>query len=219
MLPFPPNKSTLHEFESFGEQADSPQSVQYLYSFHSSVSFSSTLDWHSRSFKAPQRPRINLRTSQQVRVLQEAEDPELHLAAPKTMAQCTANANPGKVIQNAKANVKDPRTVPTELASAAAVKVRPADLGLIRSLSKSDSDLLASPLGEEDGGLAGRSGSVSNCSSGQPSIERMPSFASEWDEVTNTRALGMGNKWEGAGGRGSGTLDVKACRGFFFKWS
>ncbi|KAF0034629.1 hypothetical protein F2P81_012387 [Scophthalmus maximus] len=144
---------------------------------------SSTLDWHSRSFKAPQRPRINLRTSQQVRVLQEAEDPELHLAAPKTMAQCTANANPAKVIQNAKAGVKDPRTVPTELASAAAVKVRPADLGLIRSLSKSDSDLLASPLGEEDGGLAGRSGSVSNCSSGQPSIERMPSFASEWDEI------------------------------------
>lgn len=91
----------------------------------------------------------------------------------KTMADCTRDAKPTKV--DAQADVKD---------SAAAVKVRPADLGLIRSLSKSDSDLLASPLAEEeDGGLAGRSGSVSNCSSGQPSAERMPSFASEWDEV------------------------------------
>lgn len=93
----------------------------------------------------------------------------------KTMADCTRDAKPTKVTRNAQADVKD---------SAAAVKVRPADLGLIRSLSKSDSDLLASPLAEEeDGGLAGRSGSVSNCSSGQPSAERMPSFASEWDEV------------------------------------
>uniref|UniRef100_A0A3Q4MJD6 Ankyrin repeat and sterile alpha motif domain containing 1Ab n=1 Tax=Neolamprologus brichardi TaxID=32507 RepID=A0A3Q4MJD6_NEOBR len=33
------------------------------------------------------------------------------------------------------------------------------------------------------GSLVGRSGSVSNCSSGQPSMERMPSFASEWDEI------------------------------------
>uniref|UniRef100_A0A3B4ZHQ5 Ankyrin repeat and SAM domain-containing protein 1A-like n=1 Tax=Stegastes partitus TaxID=144197 RepID=A0A3B4ZHQ5_9TELE len=55
--------------------------------------------------------------------------------------------------------------------------------------SKSDSDLLASPLGEEDGGLAGRSGSVSNCSSGQPSMEGMPSFASEWDEGACGKAL------------------------------
>ncbi|XP_049427636.1 ankyrin repeat and SAM domain-containing protein 1A isoform X4 [Epinephelus fuscoguttatus] len=97
------------------------------------------------------------------------------------MAECTQDANPAKVNQNLKADMKDSREV--SAASVAAVKVRPADLGLIRSLSKSDSDLLASPLGEEDGGLAGRSGSVSNCSSGQPSMERMPSFASEWDEI------------------------------------
>ncbi|XP_033482756.1 ankyrin repeat and sterile alpha motif domain containing 1Ab isoform X3 [Epinephelus lanceolatus] len=96
------------------------------------------------------------------------------------MAECTQD-NPAKVNQNLKADMKDSREV--SAASVAAVKVRPADLGLIRSLSKSDSDLLASPLGEEDGGLAGRSGSVSNCSSGQPSMERMPSFASEWDEI------------------------------------
>lgn len=99
------------------------------------------------------------------------------------MAECTPDANPAKVVQNPKADIKDSSEVSAESASVAAVKARPADLGLIRSLSKSDSDLLASPLGEEDGGLAGRSGSVSNCSSGQPSMERMPSFASEWDEV------------------------------------
>lgn len=63
------------------------------------------------------------------------------------------------------------------------LRARPTSLGLTRSLSKSDSDLLASPLGEEDGGLAGRCGSVSNCRSGQSSMARMPSFASEWDEV------------------------------------
>ncbi|KAM7423076.1 hypothetical protein PAMA_010890 [Pampus argenteus] len=98
------------------------------------------------------------------------------------MAQCTPDANPTKVIQNPKADIKDSSEVSAESASPA-VRVRPADLGLIRSLSKSDSDLLASPLGEEDGGLAGRSGSVSNCKSGQPSVERMSSFASEWDEI------------------------------------
>lgn len=113
------------------------------------------------------------------------------------MAECTQDANPAKVNQNLKADMKDSREV--SAASVAAVKVRPADLGLIRSLSKSDSDLLASPLGEEDGGLAGRSGSVSNCSSGQPSMERMPSFASEWDEVISGSGDGKqvgGCQWQ-----------------------
>lgn len=113
----------------------------------------------------------------------KTEGTELHLAAPRTMAECTQDANPTKVIQSPEADVKRLSEVSAESASAAAVKVRPTDVGLIRSLSKSDSDLLASPLGEEDGSLVGRSGSVSNCSSGQPSMERMPSFASEWDEV------------------------------------
>lgn len=120
------------------------------------------------------------------------------------MAECTPDAHPTKVIQTPKAGITDSNEVSAESTSKATVKVRPADLGLIRSLSKSDSDLLASPLGEEDGGLAGRSGSVSNCSSGQPSTERMHSFASEWDEVI-LRALGMGNKWEGVEDGGSGT--------------
>lgn len=98
------------------------------------------------------------------------------------MADCIPD-NTTSVIQNPKADLKDGTKVSPESASAAVIKVRPADLGLIRSLSKSDSDLLASPVGEEDGGLGNRSGSVANCSSGQPSIEHMPSFASEWDEV------------------------------------
>ncbi|XP_041638562.1 ankyrin repeat and SAM domain-containing protein 1A isoform X2 [Cheilinus undulatus] len=101
------------------------------------------------------------------------------------MAESTPDSNPStKVIQNQeKTDCKDTFEV-SDSAAVAAVKARPSDLGLIRSLSKSDSDLLASPPGEEDGGgLAGRSGSVSNCSSGQPSMERMPSFASEWDEI------------------------------------
>lgn len=71
----------------------------------------------------------------------------------------------------------------------AAVRPRPADLALIRCLSKSDSDLLASPVGEEDEGLAERSGSVSNCSSGQTAMKRMPSFASEWDEIEKIMSL------------------------------
>ncbi|XP_062420118.1 ankyrin repeat and SAM domain-containing protein 1A isoform X6 [Pungitius pungitius] len=86
------------------------------------------------------------------------------------MADCTQGAKPTKVTRDPQAGIKDSA-------------VRPADLGLSRSWSKSDSDLLASPLAEEDGGQAGHSGSVSNCSSGQPSTERMPSFASEWDEI------------------------------------
>ncbi|XP_029989546.1 ankyrin repeat and SAM domain-containing protein 1A isoform X2 [Sphaeramia orbicularis] len=97
------------------------------------------------------------------------------------MAQCMEEANLDKVVQNPK-DIEDSSEVFAESASAP-VSVRTTDLGLIRNLSKSDSDLLASPPGEEEGGFAGRSGSVSNCSSGQPSMERMPSFASEWDEI------------------------------------
>jgi hypothetical protein len=59
----------------------------------------------------------------------------------------------------------------------------PGDLKLTQSLSKPDSDLLVSPLGEEDGGLNSCCESVANCSSGNKQMERSPSFASEWDEV------------------------------------
>ncbi|XP_064154922.1 ankyrin repeat and SAM domain-containing protein 1A-like isoform X2 [Anguilla rostrata] len=59
----------------------------------------------------------------------------------------------------------------------------PGDLKLARSLSKSDSDLLVSPPGEEEGGLGSRSESVSNCSAGHKRLEKSPSFASEWDET------------------------------------
>ncbi|KAJ0036229.1 hypothetical protein NQD34_004906 [Periophthalmus magnuspinnatus] len=68
--------------------------------------------------------------------------------------------------------------------SGAACRTRPpGDLKLARSLSKSDSDLLVSPPNEEDGALANRSESVSNCSTGKKRLEKSPSFTSEWDEV------------------------------------
>ncbi|CAG04042.1 unnamed protein product, partial [Tetraodon nigroviridis] len=67
--------------------------------------------------------------------------------------------------------------------AAPAVRTRPGDLKLARSLSKSDSDLLVSPPVEEEGGLGNRSESVSNCSSGKKRLEKSPSFTSEWDEV------------------------------------
>ncbi|XP_077460123.1 uncharacterized protein LOC144076278 [Stigmatopora argus] len=71
-------------------------------------------------------------------------------------------------------------------------KVSAADnLRLTRSLSKSDSDLLAPSLGEGDGGHGARSGSVSER---KTTKERMPSFASEWDEV-NRLGIGEGRVW------------------------
>lgn len=75
---------------------------------------------------------------------------------------------------------KEPRD-----SGAGAVRMRPpGDLKLARSLSKSDSDLLVSPPGEEEGGLGNRSESVSNCSTGKKRLEKSPSFTSEWDEVS-----------------------------------
>lgn len=68
--------------------------------------------------------------------------------------------------------------------AASAVRTRPGDLKLARSLSKSDSDLLVSPPNEEEGGLGNRSESVSNCSTGKKRLEKSPSFTSEWDEVS-----------------------------------
>ncbi|XP_077387124.1 ankyrin repeat and sterile alpha motif domain containing 1Ab isoform X2 [Festucalex cinctus] len=90
------------------------------------------------------------------------------------MALSTPDADPSKAIQT---DGKEPGEVSAGLTPAA------VNLRLTRSLSKSDSDLLAPPLGEDDGGHAARSGSVSKCKQGQPSKERMPSFASEWDEI------------------------------------
>uniref|UniRef100_A0A8C1SA33 Ankyrin repeat and sterile alpha motif domain containing 1Ab n=1 Tax=Cyprinus carpio TaxID=7962 RepID=A0A8C1SA33_CYPCA len=64
-----------------------------------------------------------------------------------------------------------------------ALRKPPGHLKLARSLSKSDSDLLASPHCEDDGPLCGRSESLSNCADERKETEQMPSFASEWDEV------------------------------------
>lgn len=77
---------------------------------------------------------------------------------------------------------KEPRDSPFH-ASPSAGRVRPGDLKLARSLSKSDSDLLVSPPSEEEVGLGSRSESVSNCSAPKRRLEKSPSFTSEWDEV------------------------------------
>lgn len=70
-----------------------------------------------------------------------------------------------------------------QLAEHLPLRARPTCLDLTRSLSKLDSDLLASPLEEENGVLDGQSGSVSNDILGQSSTVYMHSFASVWDEV------------------------------------
>ncbi|XP_073795688.1 ankyrin repeat and SAM domain-containing protein 1A isoform X1 [Danio rerio] len=78
---------------------------------------------------------------------------------------------------------KEPRDSPKRSSPAVTRrKPPPRDLQLARSLSKSDSDLLVSPPGEEDVGLVGRSESVSNCSMSKRRLEKSPSFTSEWDE-------------------------------------
>lgn len=104
------------------------------------------------------------------------------------MAEIAPESNRADALQNPKAEKKN-QTWPepgsgSTPAPAPALRARPTSLALTRSLSKSDSDLLASPVGEEDGGLAGRCGSESNCRAGPSSTARLPSFASEWDEVT-----------------------------------
>ncbi|XP_050968539.1 ankyrin repeat and SAM domain-containing protein 1A isoform X3 [Labeo rohita] len=65
----------------------------------------------------------------------------------------------------------------------------PGHLKLARSLSKSDSDLLASPHCEDDGPLGGRCESLSNCVAERKEMEQMPSFASEWDEIEKIMSL------------------------------
>ncbi|XP_073795698.1 ankyrin repeat and SAM domain-containing protein 1A isoform X11 [Danio rerio] len=85
---------------------------------------------------------------------------------------------------------KEPRDSPKRSSPAVTRrKPPPRDLQLARSLSKSDSDLLVSPPGEEDVGLVGRSESVSNCSMSKRRLEKSPSFTSEWDEIEKIMTL------------------------------
>lgn len=98
------------------------------------------------------------------------------------MAEFTLDTDPTKVqVQSPKAET---RVSPAAANVAPAARVRPAELKLTCSLSKSDSDLLC---GEEDGALVGRCESV------------RPSFASEWDEVMLQPAL-AGGVWRQEGG-------------------
>uniref|UniRef100_A0A8C9QYW3 Ankyrin repeat and sterile alpha motif domain containing 1A n=1 Tax=Scleropages formosus TaxID=113540 RepID=A0A8C9QYW3_SCLFO len=73
------------------------------------------------------------------------------------------------------------------------------DLRLSRNLSRSDSDLLASPAIGEEVGFGGHDKSVYSCSTEEKQLERTPSYASEWDEV---RRLPLS-----AGGAGARALD------------
>lgn len=102
------------------------------------------------------------------------------------MAESNPDTIRANVFQNPKAKKKMLNGGLGEHPPMPALRARPTSLDLTRSLSKSDSDLLASPLEEENGVLAGRSGSVSNSISGQSSKVHMTSFASEWDEVRLT---------------------------------
>ncbi|XP_064162218.1 ankyrin repeat and SAM domain-containing protein 1A-like [Anguilla rostrata] len=86
------------------------------------------------------------------------------------------------VVHSRARDVRDARD-PPDATPPGKARPAPGDLKLTRSLSKSDSDLLVSPPGEEEGGLGGRSESVSDCSAGKKHMERSPSFTSEWDEI------------------------------------
>lgn len=101
------------------------------------------------------------------------------------MAESDAGTNQANIIQNPKTEKKILNEGLVEHLPVAVLQARPTSLDLTQSLSQSVSDLLVSPLEEENGGLAGRSGFVSNGISGQSSLH-IPSFASEWDEVIVT---------------------------------
>lgn len=83
MLPFPPKKSTLHEFESIGMPADS-LSLQYLYF---TALFLSALPLTGfpppEVLKLHKDPELISGLTIQVRVLQGTGDPELRVAGPK----------------------------------------------------------------------------------------------------------------------------------------
>ncbi|XP_076869994.1 ankyrin repeat and sterile alpha motif domain containing 1Ab isoform X4 [Brachyhypopomus gauderio] len=68
--------------------------------------------------------------------------------------------------------------------SSEAKRRTPGHLKLTRSLSKSDSDLLASPCGEEEG-----SGSPAGLRGKREQTERLSWFASEWDEIERIMTL------------------------------
>uniref|UniRef100_A0A8C5FFW5 Ankyrin repeat and sterile alpha motif domain containing 1A n=1 Tax=Gadus morhua TaxID=8049 RepID=A0A8C5FFW5_GADMO len=120
----------------------------------------------------------------------EAKAPE---AKPPTKAKAPPTAAPAPAAAAATPSPPRPNMEPRDGGGAGgspAGRMRPpGDLKLARSLSKSDSDLLVSPPGEEDGCLGSRSESVSNCSAGKKRLEKSPSFTSEWDEIEKIMTL------------------------------
>ena len=103
-------------------------------------------------------------------------------AAAAAMSAILADCDPKAIYATVN---KEPSGAGASVSASATPRMRPpGDLKLARSLSKSDSDLLVSPPGEEEGGLGNRSESVSNCSTSKRRLEKSPSFTSEWDEVS-----------------------------------
>ncbi|XP_031422453.1 ankyrin repeat and SAM domain-containing protein 1A isoform X3 [Clupea harengus] len=103
-------------------------------------------------------------------------------AAAAAMSAILADCDPKAIYATVN---KEPSGAGASVSASATPRMRPpGDLKLARSLSKSDSDLLVSPPGEEEGGLGNRSESVSNCSTSKRRLEKSPSFTSEWDEQT-----------------------------------
>ncbi|XP_056316560.1 ankyrin repeat and SAM domain-containing protein 1A [Danio aesculapii] len=61
--------------------------------------------------------------------------------------------------------------------------------GRLKVISRSDSDLLASPDCEDVGPVFGQSESLSDCAAQRKETEQMPSLASEWDEIERIMTL------------------------------
>ncbi|XP_048839665.1 ankyrin repeat and SAM domain-containing protein 1A-like isoform X5 [Brienomyrus brachyistius] len=148
----------------------------------------------------------------------ESQNPQPAAADAPTPVRPTMAASPAdpKAIYATVVHTRpEARDSPAAAAAPASRPRPPGNLKLARSLSKSDSDLLVSPPNEEDGGLSGRSESVSNCSASKKRLEKSPSFASEWDEIEKIMNLiGAGFDFSkdqhmaaAAGGVGAHALD------------
>ncbi|XP_037540685.1 ankyrin repeat and SAM domain-containing protein 1A [Nematolebias whitei] len=191
----PPSKTkdSLHPPAGMGPQAPGDNSQlsqdqgagvpeQFTGLLHGS---SPVIDSREDAFKLPGAPppiqgQQEVRKSTKAKVEVRAKSPSLNRPS---MAAILTDCDPKAIYATVN---KEPR----DSVAGAGVRMRPpGDLKLARSLSKSDSDLLVSPPGEEEGGLGNRSESVSNCCTGKKRLEKSPSFTSEWDEIEKIMTL------------------------------
>ncbi|MFT7812925.1 ankyrin repeat and SAM domain-containing protein 1A-like isoform X1 [Arapaima gigas] len=179
---FGPNKAGLHSAsgECCGQGAGIPE--QFTGLLHGS---SPVFESQEEAFKLPGA------TSGSPAQQRRAMDPPVQPPPPQTTPAMATHLPDPKAIYATVVHVRpEARESPGAAAAPPARRMQPpGDLKLARSLSKSDSDLLVSPPGEEEGGLSGRSESVSNCSASKKRLEKSPSFASEWDEIEKIMTL------------------------------